>query len=166
MVQKKSLFSCRNFVQQVHVSPSSTVEDHCSAFALSDAKEPLFISPCDHDYDDTCSQCEELKTTMSNIQEYLERADVGLPDEESEGLRHMTDQAVQNVLSWKANQLRNKRQDMDRIAVIYHLDTSSVMITQDWAMKFLPQKYRESQTDWFEKRGISWHISVVARKTS
>ncbi|XP_078380246.1 uncharacterized protein LOC144663200 [Oculina patagonica] len=31
-------------------------------------------------------------------------------------------------------------------------------------MKFLPQKYRESQTDWFAKRGISWHISVVARK--
>ena len=31
-------------------------------------------------------------------------------------------------------------------------------------MKFLPQKYRESQSDWFAKRGISWHISVVARK--
>ena len=67
-------------------------------------------------------------------------------------------------VSWKAHQLRNKRQDMARIAVIDHLETSSVMITQDWAMKFLPQKYRESQTDWFAKRGISWHISVVARR--
>ena len=38
------------------------------------------------------------------------------------------------------------------------------MITQDWAMKCLPQKYHESQTDWFAKRGISWHISVVARR--
>lgn len=28
-------------------------------------------------------------------------------------------------------------------------------------MKFLPQRYCESQTDWFGKRGISWHISVV-----
>ena len=28
-------------------------------------------------------------------------------------------------------------------------------------MKFLPQRYRESQADWFGKRGISWHISVV-----
>ncbi len=41
---------------------------------------------------------------------------------------------------------------------------ASVHITQDWAMKFLPQKYRETQSDWFGKRGISWHISVVARK--
>ena len=38
------------------------------------------------------------------------------------------------------------------------------MIVNDWAMKFLPQKYRESQADWFGKRGISWHISVVYRR--
>ena len=31
-------------------------------------------------------------------------------------------------------------------------------------MKSLLQKYRESQSDWFAKRGISWYIAVVARK--
>lgn len=31
-------------------------------------------------------------------------------------------------------------------------------------MKFLPTKYRDLQSDWFGKRGISWHVSVVARK--
>ena len=31
-------------------------------------------------------------------------------------------------------------------------------------MKFLLPKYRETQSDWFGKRGISWHISVVVRK--
>ena len=30
-------------------------------------------------------------------------------------------------------------------------------------MKFLPRKFRESQTDWFGKRGISWHITVATR---
>ena len=33
-------------------------------------------------------------------------------------------------------------------------------------MKWLPQKYWETQADWLRKRGISWHISVVVRKLS
>ena len=31
-------------------------------------------------------------------------------------------------------------------------------------MKFLPRKYRESQNDWFGKRGLPWHITVAIRK--
>ena len=31
-------------------------------------------------------------------------------------------------------------------------------------MKFLLQRYRESQANWFGKRAISWHISVVYRR--
>ncbi|CAG2213538.1 unnamed protein product [Mytilus edulis] len=30
----------------------------------------------------------------------------------------------------------------------------------DWAMKFLPMRYREKQTDWFGQRGKHWHVSV------
>lgn len=33
-------------------------------------------------------------------------------------------------------------------------------------MKFLPRKFRESQSDWFGKRGIPWHISVAIRKNA
>ena len=28
-------------------------------------------------------------------------------------------------------------------------------------MKWLPQRYRETQADWFGKKGISWHVSVA-----
>ena len=31
----------------------------------------------------------------------------------------------------------------------------------DWERKFLRLKYREKQSDWFDKRGLSWHISTV-----
>ena len=72
--------------------------DHCSAHALSDDKEPLWSSPCDHYHSDSCSQCEELKTTISDIQACLKREDLGLPDEELDDLRHICDQAAQNVL--------------------------------------------------------------------
>ena len=38
-----------------------------------------------------------------------------------------------------------------------------VLIILDWAMKYLPRRYREDQSNWFAKRGISWHISVAFR---
>ena len=44
------------------------------------------------------------------------------------------------------------------------IDQSSVLVVQDWAMKYLPRKYRESQTDWFGKRGIPWHLTVATRR--
>ena len=31
-------------------------------------------------------------------------------------------------------------------------------------MKFLPRQYRESQGEWFAKKGLSWHITVAIRK--
>ena len=31
-------------------------------------------------------------------------------------------------------------------------------------MKYLPRKYRETQTDWFGKRGIPWHVTVAMRR--
>lgn len=30
--------------------------------------------------------------------------------------------------------------------------------------RWIPMKYREAQTDFFGKRGVSWHITVVSRK--
>ena len=100
---------------------------------------------------------------MSDIQKYLQRVDGGLQDEELDDLCYIGDQAAQNGHSWQAHQLRSKVQDMARIEALDQLDESSVRITQDWVMKFFPKKYRESQTDWLAKRGISWHISVVVR---
>ena len=70
--------------------------------------------------------------------------------------------AIQDIISRKAHRLRSVRQDKARTDILLDLDETSVLITQDWAMKFLPLKYRKS--DWFGKRGISWHISVVAWK--
>lgn len=89
---------------------------------------------------------------------------LNITENELDDLSYTYHLAVQEIQAWKSHQLRSVRQDAARTSVLEDLDDSSVHITQDWAMKFLPQKYRETQSDWFGKRGISWHISVVARK--
>ena len=60
--------------------------------------------------------------------------------------------------------LRSTNQDRARLDVLEQLDEKNILIVNDWAMKFLLQRYRQSQADWFSKRGISWHISVVYRR--
>ena len=89
-----------------------------------------------------------------------------LADEERDDMMYSCQQAVQAIHNWKAHQLRVLQQDRCRIDVLQELSLNEVLITQDWAMKFLPQKYRETQTDWFGKRGISWHISVAVRRNT
>ena len=87
-----------------------------------------------------------------------------LTDEERDDLLYSYQQATRAIAAWKAHQLRSLQQDMPRTDMVQQLDESAVLLTQDWAMKFLPQKYRETQADWFGKRGISWHIIVVVRR--
>jgi hypothetical protein len=36
-------------------------------------------------------------------------------------------------------------------------DPSLILIVADFAMKWLPYKYRESMQEWFGKKGIAWH---------
>ena len=82
---------------------------------------------------------------------------------ELDELKFNTEQARRNVNAWKAHLLRAVNQDEARINVIERLDENSVFLVQDWAMKFLPRKYRESQSDCFAKRGLPWHITVAVR---
>ena len=64
-----------------------------------------------------------------------------------EELTSVTNQAKQAIHAWKAHLLRNVNQDEARTDALDMLDETSVLLVQDWAMKVLPRKYRESQTD-------------------
>ncbi|KAK3750455.1 hypothetical protein QZH41_008694, partial [Actinostola sp. cb2023] len=150
---------------KVHVSQVATVTDHCRLFALSDPKDAAFQVECvDHDHNDCCDRCDLLAATLDEIELALVAQADNLPIGDNEELTFTVKQARMNITSWKAHILRSINQDAARIDALESLDESSVLVVQDWAMKYLPRKYRESQTDWFGKRGIPWHISVAFRK--
>jgi hypothetical protein len=80
-------------------------------------------------------------------------------------MEYEIDQAVQHIEAWKAHLLRSINQDTAKQDVLKKLDDNAALLVSDWAMKYVPCKYRESQRDWFGKRGISWHLSVAIKKS-
>ena len=141
---------------------SSVIPDHCRRFALSDSKCFDYLEACNHIHDGACDRCSLEERSIREIEDALPL--VAATREELDGLKFNTEQARRNINSWKTHLLRAVNQDEARINVIERLDENSVFLVQDWAMKFLPRKYRESQSDWFAKRGLPWHITVAVRQ--
>lgn len=75
------------------------------------------------------------------------------------------EKAVECIYEWKSHILRSKNQEKARQQIVTSLVENEAFIVSDWAMKFLPRKFREGQTDWFGKRGINWHITFTVLKT-
>ena len=100
---------------------------------------------------------------LNEIQNQVEMRQF-LCEDDIDEIIFLVQKAKQAISEWKAHQLRSVHQDVSRLDVPQSLNSSCVLIVQDFAMKFPPSRYREAQSDFFGKRGISWHISVCQRK--
>ena len=69
--------------------------------------------------------------------------------------------AAKAINQWKAYIMRSTNQDRAKQDILENLDCSSDLIVMDWAMKFLQMRYCEKQSDWYGKRGLSWHIRSI-----
>ena len=83
------------------------------------------------------------------------------PDKREE-LQHDLGCAAPSIQDRKSHVLRSVHQDEAKI--IDNLKPSQVLLIMDWAMKFIPTSFGETQRDWFGKKGKSWHLSVAITK--
>ncbi|CAB3981551.1 SURP and G-patch domain-containing 1 [Paramuricea clavata] len=147
---------------KIHISSNSEVAHHCRTYALSFPNNENYTTSCDHEHKGKCDRCSIFPETLADICASLE--EVNCPLEEKENMEYVTTQAAQHIRSWKAHILRSINQDAARHDILKVLDSHSALIVLDWAMKLIPRKYRESQRDWFAKRGLPWHIAVLTKK--
>ena len=74
-----------------------------------------------------------------------------IPSTILEEINYEIDSAESNVLDWKKHQLRTIHQDLSKKSILYNLASNQAFLIKDWAMKFLPFQFRESQSDFFWK---------------
>ena len=139
---------------------SSLCADHCTVFALSDPGDKDFQVKCSHEHALLCDDCELLKSTLQEIECEL-RNNENFSKNIKEEVIHDFQEAKDIIFKWKAHIFRSIQQEKAKCHTLNNLDDSSVLIIMDWAMKYQQMRYREKQSDWFGKRGMSWHISSM-----
>ena len=82
------------------------------------------------------------------------------PDKRVE-LQHDLGCAGSSIEDWKSHILRSIHKDTAKSDIIDNLKPSQVLLIMDWAMKFIPASFRETQCDWFGKKGKFWYLSVA-----
>ena len=138
---------------KVHISKSSTIGDHCATFALSDRLDKDFQQIYNHEHNDTCDGCLNLQNTSEEIRHAINNS---VDDKETSTRRLAEFMSYQEAVNaWKCHLLRSINQDLCRQEILATLANDSVFIHMDWAMKWLPEKYREGQSECFGKRGLS-----------
>ena len=100
---------------------------------------------CDHANCDSCDRCLLVSSVVREIEEGLAAAKCS--DNEKEELAFVISQAKQSIECWKDHLLRSVNHDECRLDIVSSLSASSILLVLDWAMKYLPRKYRESQSD-------------------
>ena len=154
---KKQLNTMRSFLKhdfQTHLSSSSTCIHHCIQYALSEK------AVCDHEHTEYCISCENLDKTKQSVQQCFNS--LPFSDEQTrEEVQYDIENSLDKVINWRNHCIRSINQDRCKSDLLKEMKENQVLIIADWAMKYLPQTFRETQTEWYGKQGISWHITCA-----
>ena len=139
-----------------HIMAGEPIASHCVEHALTDNTKKEFKQKCTSHSEHTqkCQKCDELEVLLTLIRQ----ASDSLNDDETS---FVVNHAVDDIRSWRAHILRSVHQDKARTDTLLLIGENGVLIENDWAMKFLPERYREKQSQFFAKRGFHMHVSVV-----
>ena len=149
----------------VHCNEETPCPDHCRKFALSDLTDQLTQELCFHDHSLFCERCEDLKAVLYDIENKIHSFSNNMYSEDQKGdFLYDFDKRKNDIFHWKCHVMRSCNQECRKQDALWMLDNCSALVIMDWAMKFLPLQHREKQTEWYGKRGISWHISSLILK--
>ncbi|KAL9986649.1 hypothetical protein ACROYT_G000821 [Oculina patagonica] len=127
--------------------------------------QPEFQKSCSHQHLSTCDDCQGLKKVLQELRLEIEGPSwTPVNSEQREDLLYDFDRAKSDIFLWKAHIVRSINQEEAKQDLLKTADATSAIVIMDWVMKFLQLKYREKQSEWFGKRGLSWHISTVITK--
>jgi hypothetical protein len=133
------------------------IASHCRVWGLSDPIDAKFHQSCEHIHSENCPDCSLLISTLAKIKTIFQDSKLGNKDE----LLFDIITSTEAILGWQKHILRGSQQEYGKQKILATISTSCVYWLRDWGMKILPRKFRETQKDWFGKKGIANHIDCL-----
>ena len=140
------------------ISKESECAHFCSRFALSDGKQSIFSESCDHLHTESSGMLENLIKSLQEITSQLAQLPL---TKERKLLQHSVSDSMLKIEAWQHHIVRAVHQNKAYIDQLELVDNEHILVIKDFAMKKLPEKFREKQEDFFGKKGMSWEISCV-----
>lgn len=112
-----------------------------------------------------CASCLLLRKTIAQLHLIITENKM-IPIDIRNRFMFRLKQSETLITEWKKHQIRSVHQAGAFDQVLNELDDKSVLLITDWAMKFLPERYREAQREFFGKRGLPWHLTYVIHRKS
>lgn len=67
------------------------------------------------------------------------------------------------VLQWKAHILWAENQDQAKQNALKSLQSDSILVVMDWAMKFNQMRYREKQAEWYGNEELAGTLAALSQ---
>uniref|UniRef100_A0A914PV90 C2H2-type domain-containing protein n=1 Tax=Panagrolaimus davidi TaxID=227884 RepID=A0A914PV90_9BILA len=172
-LQESENYFKTDFYTQIKMT--SRIGDLCIPFALSDPNDKEFRAvDCPkqdmlaHEHDLQFDRMRLFDQTIVDIRDTLtqliEEATDPKEKEDISELRDDVFRSEKDIMEWKKHIVRSKYSNHVRGEIIDELQEGEAFITIDYATRYLPIKHIEKQSDFFGKKGMSWHISHVLAK--
>jgi hypothetical protein len=162
---------------KLHTKAASKIPDHCATYGLSDPKDRNYQADCTtlqqpHQHDMRCPRCETAKKVLQEILDMAQK----LVEEKRKAINNGQQpeaiivaehelgdikKAVAHVEEFKRHQLRATRSERHKIDLIDGLSEGTAFLWMDFAQKLLAIYSRETQAQYFAKRGMVWHLTSI-----
>ena len=142
-----------------HCIDHSSCASHCISFALSDTTDPNLCKErqCGFEnHDSFCDQCSNLYSTIDQIIDLVKESQLKNKDD----LLYDTSNAKNNILKWTFHIICHFLQNKAKTNVFDLLSETTGLWIRDYCQKVLPMEFRESQSSYFGKKGVTLHCDV------
>ena len=153
-----------------NLSTNSSCLSHCVNFACSDGKNKKQQMGCDEEsldffgkHPEDCDYCNLFYAAFDQLEKLFDGAKENFSPKGIEQKLDIMEKGKESIIAYKKQVFRHYVSSGTWAKYYRHRKKNQVYVVMDFAMKWLEKVGRETQPEWFAKKGMSWMAIAYER---